>query len=380
MGGGGSGGGMARPAEPDRLGQLPQFCQQLGRDGFAQLVEHQTDLAHLPMVNRHTTPQTDLSQHVTSNAEAWQLFIAEQLFDTRRVTLEHFHLFEWFPLSPGLFHTAEAFQMRQLAERYKELASDGKTYFNPVGKANMIKGGIGAVRLRPREIAGEPAYFMTASSNGVCHEGFPVLIPRRFYGPLKARMLDEGAVPVVLRGEMRYVPTDAVTFFDERRDVPLLYLHVDEVEVLPQPRAEVTGYLINVAVSFVGQFEGIQDSYATFAAFDPARKQSVEQAVTWLEQVYVSGAHRGVVVTDFDEVRPRFPNAVFGLPALMAGRLDPERARELLASQGFTGATGQRFFVVYQEINTQGGAYIAGDVDTGGGDFIGRDQIINPGP
>jgi|GEM_PF-1028969 len=359
-----SGGGPASPAAADTLGELPRFCQMLGRDGFAEIVGHQTDLVHLPMVERHTTPATAHSQRVISNAEAWALFIEERLYDTRRVTLEHFHLFEWFPLAPGLFHTPAAYSARQWAMQNKELGPDGKTYFNPVGKLSMLRGGIGAVRLRPRLIAGEPHYFMTASSNGVCHEGFPVLIPRRFYGLLKARLLDEGAVAVTVSGEMRYVPEDAVSFFEERRDVPLLYLHVDELDVLPRPRAEVTQYLINVAVSFVGEYAGMQDAYATFAAFDPARRGALAQAVTWMREVYVSGAHRGVVITDFDEVQPRFPQAVFGLPTLMAGQLERDRVRALLDERGFFPDAGQRFFVVYQEINTQGGAYIHGDVHT----------------
>jgi hypothetical protein len=368
-----SGGGPGTAeAEPPRT--LDHACQALGRDGFATVVNQQTDLTHLPMVERHATPETDLTRSVTSNEEAWQLFLEERLYDTRRVTLEHFHLFEWFPTAPGTFHTAEGQKHRQMARRHMELGSDGKTYFNPVGKASMLKGGVGAVRLRPRMMGGEPHYFMTASSRGVCHEGFPVLIPRRLYGPLKARMLDEGAAPVTVSGEMRYVPQDAVSFFPERRSVPLLYLHVDELQILPRPRANVTAYLINVATSFVGEYEGGRDSYATFATFDPARRTSLERAVTWLEQVYVGGTHQGTIITDFDEVRPRFPRAIFGLPTLMAGKLDRERVRELLASQGFAPDAGERFFVVYEEINTRGGAYIAGDVHVEGGDFIGRDQ------
>jgi len=372
--GGGHGG---EQMETPRI--LDRACQALDRDGFATVVNQQTDLAHLPMIERHRTPVTDLKKIVSSNREAWQLFIEERLYDTRQVTLEHFHLFEWFPATPGTFHTVQARQQRHMAYGAMERGRDGETYFSPVGKASMIKGGVGAVRLRPRTIAGEPTYFMTASSSGVCHEGFPVLVPRHFYGPLKARMLDEGAVPVTVSGEMRYVPEDAVGFFPVRRAVPLLYLHVDDLQILPQPRADVTSYLVNVASSFVGEFQGVQDSYVTFAAFDPAGRGSLERAVTWLEQVYVAGTHEGTIVTDFDEVRPRFTKAIFGLPTLMAGKLDRDQVRDLLAAQGFSPDTGEQFFVVYQEINTQGGAYIAGDVHVEHGDFIGRDQVVQNG-
>jgi hypothetical protein len=35
--------------------------------------------------------------------------------------------------------------------------------------------------------------------------------------------------------------------------------------------------------------------------------------LAWIEQFYVTQIYKGVVVTDFDEVQPRFPQAVFGL-------------------------------------------------------------------
>jgi len=78
-------------------------------------------------------------------------------------------------------------------------------------------------------------------------------------------------------------------------------------------------------------------------------------------------------------VRPRFPGAVFGLPDLMAGRLDMARVRAFLRDQGLDESAGQQFFVIYNQINTQGGAYIGGDVHTGGGDFVGRDQVVGAG-
>jgi hypothetical protein len=295
----------------------------------------------------------------------WGRFVAEELFDTRRATLEHFHLFEWFPLAPGRFHTGEAQQMRAMAARSLTLQADGRTYYTPAGKASMVEGGIGAVRLRPRQVGGEPHYFMTASSSGVCHEGFPVLVPRRFYGPLKARMNAEGAVPATLSGEMRYIDGEVPGFFSERRDLPGLYLHVDKVEALPAPRAGVTRYLISVAAAFMGTFQGRDGQYVTYCSFDPAMAGEVERVTQWIEQFYVGGNYQGVVITDFDEVRPRFPGALFGLPDLLAGKLDQAKIQQFLAGQGF-GQAGQKFFLFYREINTQGGNYYEGPVTVGG--------------
>ncbi len=378
--GSGSGLGAASPpvaglerSQPERL------CQEMQPHDLQDVINSQTDLAYYPMVERHTTPSTNHQQQAASNQAVWQLFVEERLYDTRRVTLEHFHLFEWFPLSPGRFHTPEARQHREMAYEMMFQTRDGRSYFNPYGKADMLRGGIGAVRLRPRLIADEPHYFMTASSNGVCHEGFPVLVPRRFYRLLAPRLRDKGAVPVTISGEMRYVYDGLPTFFAGNRQIPQLYLHVDTVEDLPHPRREVDGYTVSAAVSFVGEFEEREGVYTTYATFDPASRDSLRHAVAWLSQFYVTEQYKGVIVTDFDEVRPRFPGVVFGLPDLMAGKLNTDKVKAFLQAQGLGDVAGRPYYVVYKEINTQGGAYIAGDVNTGGGDFIGRDKNIRRG-
>jgi hypothetical protein len=372
MGSGGGQPGASPEPEPPPPGRL---AQELDVNDMRQTIDQQSRLAHLPMVNRFTTPDTDLNPLVTSNEEAWRLFVQERLYDTRRVRLEHFHLFEWFPLVPGRFHTAEASRNRRMAYDMLERTPQGDAYFNPYGKASMLRGGIGAVRLRPRRIANEAHFYMTASSNGVCHEGFPVLIPRHFYSQLKPRLLQEGAVPVNLSGEMRYLLQDLPSFFSDHREIPQLYLHVDELQVLPSPRADVSSYAVSVAISFVGEFRGNEGLYATFATFDPSSNESLARTINWLGQVYVTERYKGLVVTDFDEAQPRFPEAVFGLPDLMAGKLNGEKVQEFLEAHGLGRNVNERFFLIYKEINTQGGAYIAGDVHTGGGDFIGRDQI-----
>ncbi len=373
----GSSMGASIPPPSDQESPPPErLCQEMMSHDLHDVIERQTDLAYYPMVDRHTTPDTDQQQNATTNQMLWQLFVGEQLYDTRRVTLEHFHLFEWFPLAPGRFHTPAAYQHRQNAINLMFQTRDGRSYFNPWGKADMLKGGIGAVRLRPRLIGGEPQYFMSVSSNGVCHQGFPVLVPRRFYGPLKPRLLREGAVPVTLSGEMRYIFEDAPTFFEGHREIPQLYLHVDQMQVLPAPRDGIEKFTVSAAISFVGEFDQREGIYATYATFDPSSRDSLQHAVRWLEQFYVTEQHKGVIITDFDEIQPRFPGAVFGLPDLMAGKLNTEKARSFLRTQGLGDNADRPYFVVYKVINTQGGAYIEGDVDTGGGDFIGRDKIV----
>jgi hypothetical protein len=368
-GGGGDFDSGSESGPPDRLVQV------VDNEDLMDTIDEQTRLVSYPMVDRFKVPQSDNSIEAETNEQAWHLFVSEQLYDTRRVTLKHFHLFEWFPICPGEFHTPQAQTNRNRAYQNLVETADGSQFFDPGGKARMLRGGVGAVRLRPRMVSNEAHYFMSVSSNGVCHEGFPILIPRRFYGQVKPRLLQEGAVPVHIKGEMRYLLDEIPTFFGSQRRIPALYLHVDELEVLPEPRREVNRYAISAAISFVGEFENHEGVYSTFATFDPAKTGDLERTVTWLEQFYVTETYKGIVITDFDEVKPRFPGAVFGLPELMAGNLDQERVKQFLKIRGISDDAGRPFYLILKTINTQGGAYIAGDVDTGGGDFIGRDQI-----
>jgi hypothetical protein len=353
----------ARQAATDTAlaAKLTQAGERLENYHFDFVVDNQAQVAHYALFSRQSTPAAGQQREGGDNAALWRDFHAEALYDTRRVTLHHFHLFEWFPQSPGRFHTGEARDLRQQANDMLTLTVDGQTYYSPPGKAAMIRGGIGAVRLRPRIVGGEPHYFMSASSNGVCHEGFPVLVPRRFFGPLKAQINADGAAPVTLSGEMRYLDGDLPAFFTSRRDLLGCYLHVDDVQTLQAPRAGVTQFSISVAVAFSGVFQGRAGDYMTYCTFNPASRADLERTVQWISQFYVAGQHQGQVLTDFDETRPWFAGAVFGLAGLMDGQVDQARIQQVLAARGYNPQAGQPYVVLLQtinhNINTEGGPY-----------------------
>jgi GNAT superfamily N-acetyltransferase len=339
-------------------------CEQVIPHQATELIERQADLVHVTALGRHSPPKGRRAVRAEDNAELWRLFVTEHLFDTRRVRLEHFHLFEWFPLKPGMFHTPEGRSYRDTAAQFLKKQDDGQWYYSPLGKLNMLRGGVGAVRLKHRPIGGKDYYFMTASSTGVCHEGFPVLVPRRFFGRVRRRILRDGAAPVTLEGEMRYVPEDAATFFGYSRDVPLLYLHVDRLELLPAPRKDVNDFRVSVAVSFEGRVEGREGFYVTYDTFDPADAGGLPEACRWIEQFYVSQQYHGRVVTDFDEtrrpLRPAvFGPAVFGLPDLLSGKLDLGEVERLLRDWGLHDRPNPLFVTLYQkQVFTEGGPYV----------------------
>jgi len=64
---------------------------------LAGVIDRQIGLAALSRPDLHAPAQGERATEAQTNEDLWSRFVAEQLYDTKRVTLEHFHLFEWFP-------------------------------------------------------------------------------------------------------------------------------------------------------------------------------------------------------------------------------------------------------------------------------------------
>lgn len=323
---------------PALLEQTERAIEGLNPPDMAEMIRMLTFLPQYAVASRAAdAPRRPIN--FVSNEEMWRAFHNRQLPDTTHLRLEHFHLFEWFPLSPGKFHTKEGQNLRGEA-RYGLQKDEQGIYYDPYGKANMIKGGIGAVKLNSRPLANEYGqqesyYLMTASSNGVCHEGVPVLIPRRQYTDLIARIRDEGAVPVIVEGEMKRLPEDARSFFRQWQlsNIPHLVIHADHVETLPRPRPDVTRYAVAITLSFYGTFQENPGFYMSYCTFDPASQAGREEKVDWLKQ-YVQKYH-GQIITDFDEEFPEFRNAPFALRRVMNGELDVLAVQEVMNELGY---------------------------------------------
>jgi hypothetical protein len=118
----------------DKLTQRFEGSQQLGR-----VLDRQLDLAYYPPVNWHVAPATDNHLRASSNEEIWTR--PQELYVTRWVTLDHFNLFEWFPLAPGRFHTPEGRMSREITEQtaMQFRTADGLACYDPYGKMSMIQ-------------------------------------------------------------------------------------------------------------------------------------------------------------------------------------------------------------------------------------------------
>lgn len=259
-----------------------------------------------------------------SNNGIWEAVIYDQIRRSDiNLVLESFFLFEWFPRSPGLFHTANGRFARREAEKNIENIRDGVVVYNPYGKASMLEGGIGNVRLKPIRIENDDIYLMSASSNGNCHEGFPVALSSHLYNQCIEEINDRGVVVRTLIGKLKFIPNELASLYRGYTEVPQLYLSVEETRLPTFPKSrEMEELEVSVAVSFVSAYEDMAKLYASYVNFDPGSKHSFRDRVTWMEQDYVVGKYKGHVITDFDEQKSHFANAPFSLEKVMNLKLN----------------------------------------------------------
>jgi hypothetical protein len=107
--------------------------------------------------------------------------------------LKAFFLFEWFPRSPDLYFTERGRRAREEA-KYRTINTKNGLAYHPVGKQSMLDGGVGNVRLGPIVIRDQEYFFMPASGNGSCHQGFPVALPSVLYEQCIAEIRDKGTI------------------------------------------------------------------------------------------------------------------------------------------------------------------------------------------
>ena len=313
------------------------------------------------------------------NEPLWNDLLHERLWATATITLEHFWLSEWIPLRPGLFHTRDARRSRRMAERdllrddrgaremldrearragrdlsdetVARLRNEAINVFLPRGKARMLDGGVGSIRLRPRQRDGGTLWFLGASSTPVAHEGIVVAVGQDHYDAVIADVRAFGAVQCTVRGRLAYLPTEFDPLYRQVIRVPQLHLDVEELVAgramergafiasgavlvrsdahLPQPR-DYYGPLA----------EGLGAAYVSFPAGVPG---AIESACDWLRSAYVDGVMGGTVITDFDEQVRRFPGATFELEAVRERTVSRDDALDVLNRLDLHGETRAMF-------------------------------------
>jgi hypothetical protein len=280
------------------------------------------------------------------NQRFWQDLRAAAVIPGAPIVLERFLLSSWFPRAPGLYHTPEGESARYEAAAHVDHGSlhspirggaragrgprdpgDYTVVFAPAGKASMLRGGIGAIRLKPIEVFDEAHWLLSASSNGISHEGVPLAVPRRLLAPVLGEIHQRGAACVTVYGEVEFAPDPLSRLFDQSVMVPKVIVRVTDLARYEVSPREVE---TSVAVSFVSEFEGYPRMYGTYVTFEPQVEGSFEEAVHWMKAEYVEGKYRGRIVTDFDQTRTIFPEARLPLARVMDGQVSRGDLRETI--------------------------------------------------
>ena len=181
------------------------------------VLNHQLQTANYLLPPKQPEPPVLVPDRpIVSNNQFWELILRERLWYGMTVKLESFFLFEWFPRSPGLYYTGPARSAR-IEARKRVTMKDGIVAYDPYGKASMLDGGVGAIRLRPITVLGEDFHLMTASTSSVCHEGCPVALPTHLYGQCIDEIRSRGVALRTLVGKLKFIPERILSLYADYR-------------------------------------------------------------------------------------------------------------------------------------------------------------------
>jgi transcriptional regulator with XRE-family HTH domain len=324
-----------------------QLLRSLSQDDFENAIEAQLLQANLIRPAISATQSDKHEIRFDSNESFWKKILDEEIRANALVLLENFFLYEWFPRSPGLFHTKRGHDARVEAERqrrwqtgarrsdrsksdvldepprYGSSSGQDRSAEWPYGptyslseKIKMLEGGYGCIRLLPKPTENGPLWFMSASSNQSAHEGIPVALNEQSYGEYISYIAKHGTLPCSLVGKLKFLPKPLLSLYQDYVEVPSLYLLVEGVR--PARRdVELPVPVVSVAVMF--QSNTSPKCSAAYVSFVPGMPGSMGKRIRWLEE-YVR-SYGGTIVTDFDEQMRHFDDAVFSLSKVCNGRL-----------------------------------------------------------
>jgi transcriptional regulator with XRE-family HTH domain len=162
-------GAISELSPPVQLSPEKQVWKHLTDDDFEHAIEAQLQAANLIFANLSTTEGTAADSHFETNESFWEKVLDEQLRANATVILKDFNLFEWFPRSPGLFHTKRGQLAREDAADRRILSPMRASPFSPdtrvynlQGKVRMLQGGLGCIRLLPKQTKIGTLWFNTA--------------------------------------------------------------------------------------------------------------------------------------------------------------------------------------------------------------------------
>jgi hypothetical protein len=266
---------------------------------------------------------------VGSNQEFWERLLQERnVALIRWVELRQFQIVDWFPRTPGLYHTNYAAHARQEAQEYVT-EENGIQFYTPEGKFNMLTGGIGSIRFKPIFIGQEEYWLCTATSDGYVHSGIPLAIPTQIMRNLD---FSDYRFWFNIFGQVKFLPKFLEEHFYHMNRIPQIYVQVDNISTFIKDNS-TTPVKITPMVFFKGESIRRKESWreqigsVTYVTCRADSLNELNRASDWLQ--WYADKYHGEIITNFDEQRLVFKDAPFSLQNVMSGRLDKYQVQDL---------------------------------------------------
>ncbi|WP_338839650.1 hypothetical protein [Flavobacterium ginsenosidimutans] len=262
--------------------------------------------------------ESQIFKSYNNNEDFWKDCLQNKIFAGKTIKLENFCLIEWLPYSPGLYYTKRAFNSRMEA---RSMMSADKNEYLPLGKMNMMLGGVGSVRLAPEK----SNFYLNATSTGTSHQGIPIIVSKEVYNQFIDEIKHQGYSTVDIIGTIEILPIEKA-LINYAREIPKYSLVITSIA-----KRKIVEKEILVSVSAIYSSEPY-DNYSTghywsFASFSPDESEvELTKAVEWIEQYalrYSNGKPK--ILTDFDEHKSHFNADIeFKLQNIMSGNINEE--------------------------------------------------------
>lgn len=288
-------------------------------------------------------------RNYSSNKSFWVDLFAGQHREGMSIRLEGFHIMEWTPSSPGRYFTSDAAKAREKAKEY--VSYTGNEYL-PLGKVNMMLGGVGSVRLKGRTLDGQRHYFLGATSTGISHQGIPIIVPESQYSSIVEILAQAGGCYSNIIGQLRVMPPE-LSLIAYERSVPKYAIFAQSIEVIERSPSNLL--LATASVMYSGSYYDHYEGHGevvemdgftsklrkgwTFCSFNPAfGTGAITEAAKWLSDYAGRYGREGEdpVLSDFDELYQHFDSPVeFPLSNIIDGRVSMDRLQVYGQHYGF---------------------------------------------
>lgn len=231
---------------------------------------------------------------IVSNLEYWNAVHSRELRQGQHIILKNFTLTEWIPSSSGLYFTKDAQQARFEAKNYANIEYGE---YSPMGKISMVKGGIGSIRLQPKIILDRKYNILGASSNGVTHEGIPIIINDLIFNEHIDQIKEYGSILGDFHGRIVLVPSNKIIYGNR---IPKLCIELYRIKNLNKTKIP-----IEATVALAYRTDLSLDLSWTYKTMTPDKEdRSLQEASEWLLKYinrHSAEGAKSIVFSDYDE-------------------------------------------------------------------------------